>query len=120
MVLYPDPSHFCLRGWCSSLGVKGKGLCFASLFNYMCVRIHIQIHTLLLRSAPFYSAATDVTGLLGFLSSGVIRISGGKNVKLYAHTVHTSDLTYGDNAPSKVRDSKIGNSLITSLLTFLP
>lgn len=93
---------------------EGKGSLFASLFNYVCIRIHIQIHTLLLRSTPFYSAATDVT------SSGVIRISGGKNVKLYAHTVHISDLIYGDNAPSKVRDSKIGNSLITSDATFLP
>lgn len=72
MALYPDPSNFSLRGWCSSLGVKGKGLCFALLFNYMYIYTHIQIHTLLLRPTPFYSTATDVT------PPGVIRISGGK------------------------------------------
>lgn len=43
-----------------------------------------------------------------------------KNVKLCAHTVHINDLIYGDNALSKVKESKIGNSLITSFVAFLP
>lgn len=72
MALYPDPSHFSLRGWCGSLGVKGKGLGFALLFSYMYIHTHIQIHTLLLKSSPFCGRATDVT------PRGAIRISGGK------------------------------------------
>lgn len=73
MVLYPDPSHFSLRGWGSSLGVKGRVfvlLCFLTIWIY--IYTHIEIHTLLLRSPPFHCAATDVT------PPGVMRISGGK------------------------------------------